>query len=295
MNSKILRLVFDYSKNGNLVDENFIEKLIELVVSEKNLHQYVKDLEFRELQEVEERITVASYNFINFNIFVNPPAIFYFWEHDNRYDWLLSDFELVLYKNLMVTQFVLHELEHANQLKQVMEKDNKDELEMKFLNACLQDVAYLHDPKIFPLINSGDLRFTDLLNYVESKRLRQKEFYDQDPTERMAEINSYDVVVSCLEQLGGVPNLLAVERSGFLEAMLRGYAYQCDRLIAPSSIFLDGVGESALWQSLNFYDKDSTILQANVEKQYSLKKRLTLGLPVRNQEYEFVRNSITTY
>lgn len=295
MNSKILRLVFDYSKNGNLVDGRFIEKFIEEVVTEKELHQYVKDLEFREFQETGDGISIAMYNLVNFNILIRPAAIQYLWEHSDVYGCLFNDFELVLYKNLMVAQVILHELEHASQMKQVMESGSRNDLEMRLLNVCFQDTAYLHDPKVFSLIDSKVFRFPDLLNYVESKRLKQKKFYEQDPSERLAEINSHNTVVECLEQLGEVPNLLAVERASFLEATLRGYTYQDDRLIAPSSIFLDGIGETALWQSLDFYDKDSTILQANVEKQYSLKKRLTLGLPVRNQEYEFVRNCITTY
>lgn len=43
MNQKILKLLFDYSKQGKIVDINYIDKLIEIVVSEKDLNRYVKE------------------------------------------------------------------------------------------------------------------------------------------------------------------------------------------------------------------------------------------------------------
>ena len=42
MNLKLLKLLFDYSKQGKIVDINYIDKLIEIVVSEKGLNEYVK-------------------------------------------------------------------------------------------------------------------------------------------------------------------------------------------------------------------------------------------------------------
>lgn len=46
MELEIVKLIYDYSANGKLVDSKFIDKIIEIVVSKKSLNNYVRNVRF---------------------------------------------------------------------------------------------------------------------------------------------------------------------------------------------------------------------------------------------------------
>lgn len=296
MKDEILKLVFDYSRNGRLADKAFIKKIVELTVDENHLENYVTDTKFRPLKPSVNGATLAAYDYIRLRILVDMKNVSeMIEEYFSEFDGTFNALEPYFYRNFGIVQFIRHELEHAMQLKQSFLSKETD-LETTLLNVCLEDVVSLHDPKVHELIANGDLSFRDLICYSDSKRSLQKQFYMQDPTERLAQINSYGTVIEYLKEIKNyVPNVLHVEQEMLLMEMIRGYSYHEFQLTAPTPKFLENVGEETFWKSLDFYDEDSETLQRNVEKQYSLKKRLTLGLPIRNHEYERVRRSITIY
>ncbi|MBQ9318691.1 MAG: hypothetical protein IJR82_03595 [Bacilli bacterium] len=63
---KILKLLYDYSIREKLVDINFINTLIEIVVNQCELDGYVQNIEFKKiLMKINNGVSCASYNFMN--------------------------------------------------------------------------------------------------------------------------------------------------------------------------------------------------------------------------------------
>ena len=124
MKSKLLKLLYEYSASGKLVDGKYIQELIEIVVDSKDIVDYAggliitdKDSRLRDPNSL-----LAVYYPNRKLIAVYLDAIEEMLKSYNTYQEMFSSTEELFYKNLLVTQVVLHELEHANQRK-IMDKE----------------------------------------------------------------------------------------------------------------------------------------------------------------------------
>jgi hypothetical protein len=118
-----------------------------------------------------------------------------------------------------------------------------------------------------------------------SKALYYK-FYEQIPSERLAEIKSFRVIDTILEQSKEyTPNLSRFEKALFIEQKLRGYLLGLNSVECPTKVYLFGRGKQDLWTQFGFFDSDSNKMQEKVNLNYQLSKRLTYGLPISYDEY----------
>lgn len=136
MKSKLLKFLYEYSANGKLVDGKYIQELIEIVVDSKDIVDYAggliitdKDSRLRDPNSL-----LAVYYPNKKLIAVYLDAIEEMQKSFNTYQEMFNSTEELFYKNLLVTQVVLHELEHANQRK-IMDKE--ESLEGDILRASL--------------------------------------------------------------------------------------------------------------------------------------------------------------
>ena len=61
MELELLRIIFDYTKQRKLIDRQFLDKFIEIVVNYKNLDGYVKFVMFsEEIQSRDSGTVLAS-------------------------------------------------------------------------------------------------------------------------------------------------------------------------------------------------------------------------------------------
>lgn len=134
----------------------------------------------------------------------------------------------------------------------------------------------------------------ELINHIYDVRQKQKYFYKEDPTERLAQIKSYSTIVELLKQIGKESScVLQVEQMYLLKEKIRGYSWKGIYMLPPTLVYLEGTDNIEEWKHFEFYDENNEVLQRKVETKYTLEKRLTLGLPVRKEEYQKVKNSIT--
>ena len=69
MELEILKLVFDYSRSEKLADNKFIDKIVEIVVKKRDLHEYVRNIRFvAGMNGGANGLTLASYNTFDKNI-----------------------------------------------------------------------------------------------------------------------------------------------------------------------------------------------------------------------------------
>lgn len=294
MELEILRLVYDYSKNGKIVDTKFIYKLIEIVVTRRNLDHYVRDVRFLDtFEEYDDSVTVAAYSPLKRELRVYCESIKIVMEYMSRYDVLFSHMEQIMFKNLAITQFILHELGHAYQNKKM--DSAEDSLEVKLLKCSFVLREALKNRKVQDALLGGEISLQDFKQIISYNKELYNRYYKLIPSERLAQVNSFNTVVNTIEDIKKcIPSLYEFEKASLLEEMLKGYEDAWSEGICPTQVYLYGTGQSHIWQGFDFYNPDTNILMENVQKQYSLAKRLSFGLPVYYQEYETSNNWLST-
>lgn len=286
MEIDILKLIYDYSVNGKLVDLAFINIIIEIVVSKKSLNNYVRNVQFtNKLEKNDYSVACAAYNPFTREILVDYESVQIAIENSSYYDCLFTTLEQIMFRNLTITQYILHELEHAFQNKQTDDKSD-DSLEAKLINASLVLEQTINNPSVMKAFLRGEILAKDLAIYILQNRELYKQYYSFNPSERLAQVYSFRTIVDLIAPMKErVPNLYEFNQASLIEEMLRGYTDSWNQGICPTEVYLFGIGQGNVWSELDFYDQDSNQLLRNVSDSFDLGRRLALGLPVSINEY----------
>lgn len=287
MKSRLLKLLYDYSVNGKLVDGKFITELIDIVVESKQVDDYLcgliitdKDHTLRDPDSI-----LAAYYPNKKLITIYMEAIMTMIKGYSVYEGMFTPYEQTFYKNLLVTQTILHELEHANQRKLIKEGTS---LEAKILRASDSQV----DQKLVDKLARAGLTRSQIQTVIETQMAKNDEAYIQIPDERLAEIKSHQELVTALSEIEDkVPNLLNFEKTNVLETKLSGYTYDKGRIVSPTLEYITSTGKGFALQKFEWFNKDHRICLDNVKEALSLDERLMYGLPI--DKTEFIRNSQT--
>lgn len=192
---KLLSLIYNYSINDKLIDEEYIEKFIDVVINSKLLDKYVCDLQILSSENDKlPEVCVSAYNLTDKTIYVDFNNINKYLQEADRYQALFNEDEQTFYKNSIFSQTILHELEHANQYK-IM--DNEESLEAKILNLSKHN---LKDSEINELEKNG-YSIKDITIYIIKRQIVYSKFYLKSPLERLAEIKSYQEMIILLSNI----------------------------------------------------------------------------------------------
>lgn len=283
MELELIKLIYDYSVKMKLFDLNLAEKIIEIFVSKKDLRNYVKNLRITDrLQMLDSDIVCASYSPSTKEVSIDYKALQIILENRSVYECLFSSFEQIMFKNFLITQILLHELEHANQHK-ILNMNPHDSIEKKLLSASLF-YQIPKNEKTIEMIASGELTKDNIVTYMSDMYAK---YYVFDPSERLAQIKSFEIIVSAVEQIKQyVPNLHEFESASVMQEMLKGYqeSFDCGQR-CPTEAFLHYTGQEKILSELDFYSDNR-----KNDDDYSLQKRLTYGLPISFGEYERTDN-----
>ncbi|MBE6138770.1 MAG: hypothetical protein E7173_03400 [Firmicutes bacterium] len=295
MELEILKLIYYYSVNGKLVDSKFIDKIIEIVVNKKNLDSYVRNVRFTsQLDKNDYGVTCAAYSPLSMEVLIDYESIKIVMENRSSYDCLFHSLEQIMFRNLTITQIILHELEHAYQNKQADSKADSS-IEVKLIKASLFLEQAMKNPKFLAAVLKGEIISQDFLTYILQNRELYKQYYALNPTERLAQINSFRAILTSIEPIKKhIPNLYEFQNASLVEEMLRGYQDSWNEGICPTQVYLFGTRQSKVWLDFDFYNQDSKQLIKTVSEQNNLARRLSLGLPVTYEEYEKTHDWLQT-
>lgn len=270
MESKLLRLIFDYSKNGKLVDKAYLEKLIDLVVNSKDISQYVQNSEIVSsgTEETMDGILLAEYRPNRKLIRIYSEAIERMLENHDRYQELLNG------------------IEHANQ-RRIIEKE--DTLESKVLKTSVTNIDI---DLVSTLLNEG-FTIDQILYYIRREKTLREEHYLLLPDERIAEIRSHQEIVRTLEPIKEyTPNLIEFEKANILENMLRGYFYNEGIITSPTLEYASASKRIDKLKSFQWFDENNQECLRKAKKELPLKKRVTYGLPLDVNEFSTLSTSL---
>jgi len=274
MQFELIRLLFDYSNNNKLVDEKFIDKLLEIIVNKSKLKEYVKDYSIIDeinLKNAKPEIIAAEYDINEKKITISKKGVDDALQHGNqyRYKFVGSDIEQCAYMNLIVTQIILHELEHARQQKIIT---TGNDMEAKILRQC----SNTHDRKtVEKLVRKGEIDIISALIYsVETLKQYIKnytDFYIYAPHERLAEIKSFNQIIESLNYIKSyVPRLINFQEACLLERMLMGYD---ENTYSPTITFLSKLKKQEQLKQFDWYSDNPEEALKLSKQHYSLEER----------------------
>lgn len=247
---KMLRLLFDYSKYGKLIDVYFVQNLINFLICEHSLDKYINRISIFE----NELNDYASYNFLTKDLTLYKLDALFEKYREPVEKLNLNTFEHNLFLNLSVILFILHELNHAIQNKEIIQ--GKTNNRSNLLNVNYQLIM-------------GNLNVPDLKNYY----VRMYEFL---PMERMAELDAFKFIIDFWD-FSVAPTIKKIIERSYLKVQLMGY----DNFYSPpSKVFLESLGLNRLWEhykSNNYGD---------------LNDRLYMGLEISEEEYNLQKDKI---
>lgn len=253
MKERLIKLLYDYSVKGRVVDASLIEEVIDLSVKEKRLKDYVANIQFTsEKVETNNGLVLASYSRSNKRITLCWPVAMELNLLLKKYHRLFNSFEQSLCYNVFIIKAILHELEHVYQIKILNEASNNSkyaQIMRETYNLSSLEISSEDESKVFDLIYQTHYRII--------------------PSERLAEINSGFEMLEVLKQIQAIiPNLYEFVATVYLEDCLSGYSDK-----TPGEEYFKAI------KRLNFYNemKDST-------KNDSLRLRLMYGMPISESE-----------
>ena len=249
----IFRIIYDLSINHKYIDVKDLSKILEILVDEKELNKYILNIDVQQIRSN----NLASYSNYEKKITV----------YSNIVDKMVKDIicfiktdnELVvsLYVNLRILQVLLHEVEHANQEKIIY--DNS--------------------------LESFILRISQMV-------VEKKQVYDLMPSERFAEIKSFQDILILLNYNINNSQIESLIKNDYIQRKINGYHYCNSELVSPIvSYFTEGNAQRLLL-SFEWYSNDNNKMVDMVNKQYGLEKCLFYGFPIYADDYVYIMRDV---
>lgn len=242
--------IFNYIENSEDINlDDFIKNMSNNIIDKLDLRQYVGDIKILEVYDknISSRGLLDNEN----NVCVFKQGI----ESDlnERLEQVpgLSEHEIKLYRCLLYTKTVLHELEHAKQKKLLAEDIENTMVETLITRLC--------DSK----------RRNDNVGYYC--------LYDAYPTERLAEVQALRTITKVTERLENKSDIelvaACIKKQAVFEEFYNYYNYG---LSGPTEQYF------SLLDSSSF-----SILKNEKEKrEFSLEDRTLYGVEISRKEYE---------
>lgn len=282
----ILDLLVEYSKKRRYVDEPFISKAVEISIEDKDLKDYIKNVSFDIPSSVKMccNSAVMLYDSYFRKIIVNKNELVYLRNSFKLKNAHFSEFERILSRNAFLLHIVLHEVEHANQFKK--SKIDGDNFECLLLAICNHTVNEFFKRSMLEqyLIIKGyefinPQLYRDIVLNVQIK----KQYDDDHPMERMAQIYSLKDVKSMLEQIPeDISRVIELFQRLLATSYLSGYNPLAIST-SPTERYLEDYKKLGI-SGTGAHFNEAFEIAMNKAKNGSLENRLTLGLPITKKE-----------
>ena len=249
----IIKIIYDKSIKNEFLNINDIETILELLIVNKSLNNYILNLN---IQPAIRSNNLASYSNHTKEITLYKKTIEQMTSDIKQNIITASDFEFMLYNNLSILQVLLHEVEHANQ----------------------QKIAYSENT-----LEAFIIRLSFLVDSSYNEQL-----YECNPEERLSEIKSYQEIINLLNyinyNLDSISKILNIEEA---KKLLRGYHYREYKIANPIVTYFTLANKEKLLYAFDWYQgwiKNNTL--DKFKEKYTLNERLEYGFPIYPDEYK---------
>ena len=236
---RVFEILYNLSINNKIISIYDMNKLLELLIDEKKLDDYILNIDIQQIRSNK----LASYSHPQKSIIVYSNIIDKMINNISKCLITNNDTTKYFYINLRILQVILHEMEHANQTR---------------------------------VINYNNLE--GFILRIASLVPQKKQIYEFSPSERFAEIKSYEDLKHILNY-GNEKSIVALIEMDLLQRNMRGYHYKNEMVVAPIiSYFSLGEKEKLLY-SFDWYNSNTNGIN------YNLEERQFYGFPITSMEY----------
>lgn len=287
MKNKIIDLIYAYSIKGRLVDQDYIKELINIIVTCKNLDNYFGLLKIHSQKKLKsakevDLYTLASYDWNSQNLNIYSQNINWLLKSESKYLYLFNNYERLFFDNLLITQVILHELEHIDQKRKMSEEKN---FESEFLRFTTSHDEY----NIEFLLKKGYTSKEAFAIFTQQQKNNSdyEKNYNISPEERLAELNSHYLIIDLLSHTPQkLPHLISFYQTRFLQILIKNYTYDFynDIIISPTNLYLEKTDNLIFSHHFPWYDINYFNCLANLKNILSLDERLKFGLSIDTEE-----------
>lgn len=271
MVDQLARLIYDYIKNRREIDKIFIDKVVEIIVSNLGLNNYVRGTRINNNPwEKRKEIETASYSYDTKIITIELQAAIELYTFDLR-KLNLDYYEkfAIIYDRIM--QAILHELEHANQWKKVDTKELS--LETRIIADSSLDIKLVNEGDWFNKLLAQGYPECVIHSYLTKQKNIYLSYWDYAPVERLAEYHSHNTMATVFKELAKFPGISYYECLRLCQNYLRGYING----IVPTEFYFDKIGESNSYREI-----------AKEGSNLDFESRASMGLPISDDEYDYL-------
>lgn len=189
----------------------------------------------------------------------------------------------------MLTQALLHEIEHANQSKKSIIRNEEFENLLLGVN-CHVDNEFFKESKIsqFLILIKGIYLNPQLYHNLGLQLQLNTQFNTSIPIERMANIHSTQEVNDMLVQIGKnecIENVTSLFNSLLAGFQLNGYDFNNGIITSPTERYLEEVKKlSIIGMDTHFTEYFDVAMKK--AQSTSFENRLLLGLGISEEEYQ---------
>ena len=296
MEEDVFKLIYDYSVEGKLGNIDFIEKLIEIVVSNKKLEDFLLgDIEYglKPLNKNNDTITVAVYNVPKRNMEIYPSELARFVDMYSRDSQLIFNYdEQIFHRNLLIARVILHELEHVAQNKKYNSHDI--DTEAVLIRSVFKPKYEYRD--LFEFYNKMIVKGyseSEINEHLIDMYKKINTFYPYNPVERMADIKTFETLYKSFEEVKKLSTLKNYLLYHYYKSLTDGYIEDMQLgLVAPTLIYCNGMGCESDLLKLPFYDDDQKKMDDKLVAMHNIEERLFYGLSVPKEEYAKIKQKI---
>ena len=266
----IYDVLYDYCSKGKYADRAFVKKTTSIILSARDLKSYVSKV-------------------LCFNGFENNKAGCFSFIAKKIFYYLPNVKMNVLRYNLFVLQVVLHECEHVNQYDEII--NGKHTIKNMILKEDLGDQIidkYLANARISRLSCDVVEKLQAEKSYFDKKAEHYLSLYDIAPSERMANIDSILKLLTIVDDtdLQGHEEEIKMLEIICCNYLMKGYRIENRIIKCPTYKWYHKLEDIA--PEREELATDLKIIHAE-GKNMPFDKRLYMGLPINQYEYQKVR------
>ena len=117
MYTELLNIIYTYVFNYKEPDKHFLEDVLDIAINKDNLREYIKEIDYNYDYNAAYGFTSKTLRFNVANILEYAKKSFNFYKNSYEPIINISDLEEYICLSLMFILTILHELEHAKQIK----------------------------------------------------------------------------------------------------------------------------------------------------------------------------------
>lgn len=259
MEEEILKLIYNYSVNKKYADQEFYNTILVLFLKHHKVNNYINTI------IINNDITdLGIYDNKRKTIIINNLEILN--SSDNKIELLsLRDIDEYFLINIEASITILHELEHVyqNMIIDGQVTTLEDKLIYYGLAFCNSRVLY----------NFFGTKYTkEELDYLYNTT------YDYNPSERLADINSYNIIYNTINNEKKInPRIKDLIKYEYESLKLIGYKDIGSIIECPSYLYLKKINKLNSKTDISFKTT-----------KYQLEDRLRLGIEISYDEYQRV-------